>query len=579
MRRFACLWVIMLLAVQLFGQRYTLRIVENTTSPDGVIDATSKSQQFKSAVARTKFVNDLLIDLRKQGYAAARIDSTIADSLQQTVFISPGVSYQWAQIRKGNVDENILNETGFRERNWSNKPLRMEEAVRQQEKILVWCENHGFPFATIQLDSVQEVSPGNIAAALVLHKNRRVLFDSIEIKGNAKISKNFIQNYIQVRPGDVYNESVVRQISKRLRELNFLKESKPFEIIFTEKYTKLTLYLDKKPAGQFDGIVGMLPDAVTGKILFTGDANLRLYNSIGKGEHFALNWRRLREQTQDLKVRVTYPYLLRTPLGIDYGIKLYRRDTTFIDVNQSFGLQYLFSGNNSVKAFVNRRSATLLSAASFANATTLPPFADIRTTSYGLGWNLMNFDYRFNPRSGGQLNIMADAGNRIIERNARLNPIVYENVALRSIQYSSELLMEYFIPLFKRSALRAGFQGAWLYNNTMLFRNELFRIGGLKSIRGFDEESIFASVYTIGTIEYRLLLEENSTLFLFSDVAWYENTMKDEYVTDTPYSFGAGINFQVKGGIFNLTYALGNQFNQGIQLRSGKIHVGFIGLF
>src|SRR3546814_15126960 len=58
-----------------------------------------------------------------------------------------------------------------------------------------------------------------------------------------------------------------------------------------------------------------------------------------------LNWRRLQEQTQDLKAHFNYPYLFRTPVGIDYAIKLNRRDTTFLDVNQVLGLQYLFSAN------------------------------------------------------------------------------------------------------------------------------------------------------------------------------------------------------------------------------------------
>ena len=44
-------------------------------------------------------------------------------------------------------------------------------------------------------------------------------------------------------------------------------------------------------------------------------------------------------------------------------------------------------------------------------------------------------------------------------------------------------------------------------------------------------------------------------------------------------SFGAGINFETKAGIFNLSYALGNQFGKGFDFRIGKIHAGLTALF
>ena len=44
-------------------------------------------------------------------------------------------------------------------------------------------------------------------------------------------------------------------------------------------------------------------------------------------------------------------------------------------------------------------------------------------------------------------------------------------------------------------------------------------------------------------------------------------------------SVGARINFEPKAGILTLNYALGNQFNNGFDLRNGKIHFGLTALF
>ncbi|HEU4718654.1 MAG TPA: POTRA domain-containing protein [Bacteroidia bacterium] len=537
------------------------------------------AKTFRSKAERTKTMNDILVTLWNESYIAARYDSVREDSSSATAYLDPGVKYKWARIGKGNVDEQILSATGFREKTFRNRAIRFKDVAKVEENILEWCENHGYPFASVQLDSVRFDNENTISAQLSLNKNRYTKIDSIDVDGSLKISRPFLYNYIGIRPGDAYDESKLVALSKRLRELAFAKVTKSYTILFTEKYTKLTLYLDKKRAGQFDGVVGFLPDSRTGKIQFSGDARLKLQNSFGHGEVLELTWSRLRVQTQDLKVHVNYPYLLHTPVGIDYTIKLYRQDTTFIDVNQAIGLQYMFSANTSLTAFVKRRSSTLLSTSLYEASTVLPDFADISTNAYGLGFHREDLDYRFNPRRGYAFTITADIGNRNIKENPRLNPVVYQNLTLHSVQYGSELDAEKFFPVGKRSTIMTGLKSAWLYNSQSIFRNELYRIGGLKTLRGFDEESIYASSYAIGTVEYRFLLEENSWWFVFTDACWYENNSRNTFVTDTPFGFGTGITFETKAGIFALTYALGSQFGNPVQFKDGKIHVGFVGMF
>ena len=112
-----------------------------------------------------------------------------------------------------------------------------------------------------------------------------------------------------------------------------------------------------------------------------------------------------------------------------------------------------------------------------------------------------------------------------------------------------------------------------------MFDNELIRIGGLFTLRGFDEESIFATFYSIATVEYRYILEQNSFLYLFFDGAYYEKDNVKGYVSDRPIGFGAGMSFDTKAGIFSISYALGKQFDNPILFRSAKIHFGFINYF
>lgn len=563
-------------------KQFSLSIIE---TPD--VDALEKiryEKSFSTFAERDKQIRTVLVSLWNNGYLTARTDSIRQDSTSQTVYINPGQPYTWAFLSPGNVDPEILSFAGYRKRNFRDDKFKVKEVARIQERILVWCENNGYPFASVRLDSVvfendNEIGQGRISAQLNLTKNRFTKIDSITVKGNFKTSEAFLYNYIGIAPGDPYDESKIAALSPRLRELSFARETQPFTILFTEKYTKLTLFLEKKKAGQFDGIIGILPDNNTGKILFTGDVRLKLQNSLRRGELIELNWRRLQSQTQDLKARVSYPYLFRTPAGVDYSIKLYRRDTSFLHVQQIFGLQYIFTGNTGIRAYVKNTSSSLLSTAGLEFITTLPSTADISAISYGLGFHIEKVDYKFNPRRGFIADFTWDIGTRTIKQNPGLNPVIYENLQLKTAAYSSSFNLEKFWPIGNRMTIMSGVKAAWQFNSGFLLRNELFRIGGLTTLRGFDEESIFASSYAVGTIEYRYLLEQNSWFFAFYDQGWYENNSKDQFVSDHPYGFGTGVTFETKAGIFALTYALGSQFNQPIQFRSGKIHVGFIGLF
>ena len=53
------------------------------------------------------------------------------------------------------------------------------------------------------------------------------------------------------------------------------------------------------------------------------------------------------------------------------------------------------------------------------------------------------------------------------------------------------------------------------YSSPVIYQNELYRFGGLNTLRGFNEEELFASTKGQLTLEYRFLLDRNSNVFLF----------------------------------------------------------------
>ena len=565
------------MAFKSISQSYNLQLISVNNSKE--VLGLNYKKKFQNIEAAKKEIENIIFSLRFKGFLLASADSIYETGNTINAIINENAVYKTALIKLGNLNPNLASKLGISEKLFLNKAFKYKEVAKSIQKIITHYENNGYPFISVNLDSV-EVINNSIKAVFNVQKNKLYKIDSINLIGTAKVNKQFIFRYLSIKEKMLYNEEAISSLSQKIKQLPFVAEKKPAEIRLTDKSNQLRLHLDKKNASQFDGIIGLLPDAATKKTVVTGDVKLKVVNGVFKnGETFDLEWRRLQSQTQDFKGRIIYPYLFGTPVGTDYALKIYRRDTTFIDINNNLGLQYYFSGLNNFKVFYKQRNSNLISTSGLNLVTVLPSYADISTQSYGFGFFIEKLNYRFNPQKGLALNINAQTGNRSIKKNPKVNPFVYETLTLNSTQYQTEGEINAFIPIYRNNVLHLGIQGASVFGNSGIFKNELFRIGGLKTLRGFDEESIFASTYLIPTVEYRFLFSQNSNILLFAEGAWYENTSNGLYISDTPMSVGAGINFETKAGILSMNYAIGSQFGNGFDVRSGKIHFGLTALF
>ena len=487
-----------------------------------------------------------------------------------------GEKFEWAKLSVAAKDYNLLSQVGYGEKIYTNKPFSPNQLAKFFESTLQELENNGYPFSRLKLDSVV-IMENSISANLQLDKGPEIIIDTIYIKTNEKIEIKTVYNYIKLKPGMPYSEQLLKEVATRIKEIPYWNEVKPLELEFTNNKCQVYVYLKSNKSNNFNGVLGLQPDQ-NGKIGLTGDVKVKLLNSFFKGESIGFNWRQTQQFTQDLDVAFNYPFLFNTPFGIDLEANIYKKDTTYVDTDFKIGIDYIFSGLNKITLFYENKNATLLATKKYATATVLPDFADISKNNYGLELETEKLDYRFNPRKGYSLAVLGSVGYKKIKKNQALPQNLYTNLTLNSIVYHSEALLRWFIPIQKRSTALLQLRGATFYNET-IFTNELLRIGGVKTIRGFDEESIFVSSYLISSIEYRYLLEQNSSIYLFYDYALLERNSKDQYVFDQPYSFGAGISFETSPGIFSLSYALGSQLGAPVYLRTAKVHFGFTSFF
>jgi hemolysin activation/secretion protein len=137
----------------------------------------------------------------------------------------------------------------------------------------------------------------------------------------------------------------------------------------------------------------------------------------------------------------------------------------------------------------------------------------------------------------------------------------------------------HYFKLGKSSALKVA-ANTGFYNSPDVFRNELFQIGGYKLLRGFDEESIYATRYGVGTLEYRNLFDLNSYLFVFVDYGLTKNKYQSVNVNNQFIGAGLGLVYEAKLGLINISYAVGKRDDVKFSLKeSSKIHFGYVNYF
>ena len=112
-----------------------------------------------------------------------------------------------------------------------------------------------------------------------------------------------------------------------------------------------------------------------------------------------------------------------------------------------------------------------------------------------------------------------------------------------------------------------------------LIGKSLFRIGGIKTLRGFNELSLFSSGYGILQNELRFMLGQKDYLSVFSDLAYTEKKEDIKRNANWHFGLGTGINFQTKAGIFSLFLAVGKTNRDNFDFRNTKVHLSYINTF
>ena len=525
-----------------------------------------------------KLINAKLQSLYGLGYLACTYQIKRGKSHEISVNFFAGEPFRMAMLNTGNVPSEILNKAGYSGTAFSGRSFSYNRIARLINSILDHAENNGYPFASVKLDSIK-ITNHEISAMINYQPGPYIIFDSLYLKEFDKVKEKYIMAHLGIYKGKPYEEKLIREISNKLKLLSFVTLTEKPEIIISEGKCSVGLALRQNKVSRIDGIIGVLPNQKDGnKVLITGRVNLDLRNLFTSGKRLMLNWQSYDALSQLLDVLYFHPNLFRTPLNIQGDFHLLKQDTTFL--NRRLGIELsLLSKNSSMLGFRSEFiSSRLISTYGYEDAGELPYNSDYNLNYYGLNYNFNRLNDPLFPISGWSLALHGSVGQKKIIRNPAFKDEVYKGIDMNTLQYRVKLDVIKYWKIVNNFILKTQIGGGHL-SGSYLFRSDLFRLGGLNSLRGFAENRFYVSGYAIGSIEFRAVFSGQTYFMVFFDQSVINEAVGDGFSVQSPFGTGGGFSFNTAAGTFSIVLALGKSERQSFSFSQAKIHFGYVGRF
>lgn len=538
---------------------------------------------FQDSLKLRNYIRAKVLELSHKNYPGFSIDTVIAGRNKVIVLYHSG---PYRPLINWLIPDTLFSPLLTKVKAGQKSGGTLAGANLARERVLRILENNGYPFASLNWVEDPQTRSLKLDGSLF----DLIKIDTVIIEGKLKISRRFLYRYLDIRPGKPYDESAISSAEQRLNAMEFAEAAAPVKVAFRPQGAEVKVALKDRKASQFYFILGLLPGSSGRKVLVTGDALLNLFSSFGAGEQIFFQWQKMQPKTQKLTASFSYPFLAGLPVGVAARFEFFKRDTSWIDLNWDYAVQYQLSGLNYLKVGVRQQEVFPLKTDTNAVKLnrSLPPVQRISSVQAMIEANWQKLDYRFNPTSGWQFKTMLTTGVKSLLRDNAVSGLkdeqkgssfawLYDSVRLKHFQISISLQADKYWRLARRMTILTGLTGKFQYSPLMA-QNELYRLGGMNNLRGFDEETFFTPAYTLLRIEFRYLLSKNAHYYIFYNHAAFSGTQNYSRWL-FPYGFGSGVSLETKAGIFAISYAMGALPAESISWRNGKIHFGYINFF
>lgn len=545
----------MSLTISAQDAKLNLNILTFNDANQTLIEEFDFNSEFSNAKSLADYTHLIIEELKEKGFLFAEIvsfEKTKAEQFELLLKLNKqykGVRIKWnsgEKYKNLQLPKNRENQEGYLE-------LSFQEYQNFANQLIQQFNESGKPFDQIQLVDLIETDGDYIEAELKFTSYQKRKIDKIVLRGYNRFPRPFIKYRLNLKENQDFSTTAIQKKNENFQNLAFASSIKEPEVQFTEDSTKVFLYVEKINANVFDGFIGFNSTEET-SLELNGYIDLSLVNNLHLGESLRINYKNDGREQQQFNVNAILPYLFKTPVSLEAGLQIFRKDSTFSSTTQNVGANYQLSPSISIGGEAEfTRSSILLT-------NTSPPTEtgnDFTSQFYGINFRffqLKRITGKFFNEKKIRLSLLT--GNRMAETT--------EN------QLKVNLFSEYSFPIIQGLYLYSSITGAWLSSNNYI-DNELFRFGGMNSIRGFEENSIVASTFGSLRTELRYFLSPNLYANSVLDFGYFENGVNQ--IAQNLYSFGFGLGIETQAGVLRLIFANGTSKTQDFSFENTQVHL------
>ena len=537
--------LILLLSSNCFAQSFYLNINGINKQQSSTIDSIPYAKKHINVKSLNNEISTTLNHLTKQGYIDSEIieNKKINDSSYNVlidlknkikeIHIYIGINSLFYDSNKISKDSIIIPYTELEN--------FLSQEISNKEKA-------GYAFTKIKLKNLKKKNT-IIYADLSLDSEKKRALNSIVLNYNNPSAKGFFpegalkqlnKKYIN----KTFNQETVKKLSDDINSFEFVSQTKYPEILFTKDSTKVYTYIDKRKANTFDGYIGFSNDD-SKKIRLNGYLDISLINTLHAGEQFSLYWKSDGNKQTTFNTKLEIPYIFKSPLGIKAQLNIFKQDSTFQNTKTEINLGYFLNYNS--KVYIGYQS-TESSDIQNTNSSTICDFKNSYFTSTLEYKKNDNSNYLF-PRKS-YANILFGYGKRTTNNTPETT---------ETNQFYTNINLSYNFELNKKNFIYINPQILYLKSDNYII-NELFRFGGLNSIRGFSENSLQGNIANLFITEYRYLLSSNLYIHTILDYGIYQDQVstKNSKKFTSLISAGVGLGLLTKNGLLKIIIANGS---------------------
>ncbi len=453
-------------------------------------------------------------------------------------------------------------------KSFSSKPgdtLREEVLEHDIDRALMQYEAIGYPLCKITIEKVVPHDSESLDIYLQITEGKHPRLTEVKVSGNAITDTTIITREFFLNEKPYFDKNSLEASRNRIEHLGIFSEvSAPQIYVINDSSVGAAITVSETHSTYIDGILGYNPPPIPAQRGFiNGFISLGFTNIAGTARNASLDFRRETKSTQELRAQYGEPWVFGLPVNAQISFLQRDEDSIYTRTNLMIEPSLLLS------------SGFILSA-TFSYDRIVPGAAhivyDSRAYTAGVQGKLDTRDNLAAPRSGLLLSLGASYGAKSVAGATPFDSLAARILEIRTLAFDGAFAIKtfsdrlVFVPSVSAKMINV--------SNGELDESDLFRIGGLRTLRGYFESQFHISRFVILHADERLMTGHSSYLGIFVDYGYLQRPQTATFIGETLYPLGYGVSFQFDTQVGLLSASIG--LAKGETIDRAKLHFGII---